>query len=96
MAITARQRRMADALPHREKRRLRRNLIMWEGRLERSVDHLTFLLEERKLPKKDRMLERSAKEVDEEIERAEYDVAECRAKLRKAKDQINAAIGTRL
>jgi hypothetical protein len=94
--ITEKTRARAEALNPRERRRLRRNLIMWEGRLERAIDSLNYQREERALPKKDRMGEKSAATCDKYIKYAEEGVEECRAKLRKAKDEVNAALGTSL
>lgn len=94
MAITDTQRKRAAALPHREKRRLRRNFIMWEGRLERGLEFLNYLLEERKLPKRDRLMEKSASDMDNDIAAAKADIKECHEKLQKAADEINEALGS--
>ncbi len=94
MAITAAMRKRAEAIPHREKKRLRRNFLMWEGRLERSMDHLNYLQDERKLPKQARMFEKSAKQLDESIEDAKNNVIECHGRLQRATDEINDALGS--
>lgn len=79
--ITEETRRRAEAINPRERKRLRRNVIMWEGRLQRVQDSLDY-----------------AKEIGDKEYAAqlEADVAECQTKLRKALDEVNAALGTDL
>lgn len=86
--ITPDVRRRAEALPPRERKRLRRNYLIWEGRLDRALDSLKHV--------KLCIAEGEGELYEGELAGCEQTVKDCRAGLAKATKQINDALGTTL